>query len=152
MEYGFESQHKKINREIYTYMCIYFTFCGKLQSCWTILVRNPAVHRYRCTYLVHMYVYLSTKTTLLYPYTYIHIFDYYRLFRLFLTIKSKNQTNGPELDGNCFCPVNSRYYYLCLWFTCALQTSHLELHKHPRTDGGAHATTQLPYSLLLPHP
>ena len=35
-----------------------------------------------------------------------------------------------------------------------LQAPHrlIHIHKHPHTDGDAHATTQLHYSLLLPHP
>ena len=33
-----------------------------------------------------------------------------------------------------------------------MHTPHLDSHKHPRTDGGVHATTQLYYSLLLPQP
>ena len=33
-----------------------------------------------------------------------------------------------------------------------MHTPHLDSHKHPRTDGDVHATTQLLYSLLLPQP
>ena len=52
------------------------------------------------------------------------------------------------------------YMYRCMYvctfmyhtFMYTYCTPHLDSHKHPRTDGGVHATTQLLYSLLLPQP
>ena len=48
----------------------------------------------------------------------------------------KNQKNGKEL------------LLTQIAFYCKLLT--VDSHKHPHTDGDAHATTQLHYSLLLP--